>query len=163
MFVNFLSIRKSGNPHTTLTNSTDMFDMHCCAHHCLKTLFGKKEKCPTFLTNPAVHSAPRNWCRYVCTACTRASSLAGDSCDALQPPAEITPKRNLDLLYMQPLQTGGSHTHTYIYVCIYIYICVYACVYIYIYVYMGGCVTVGTHKGKRNLKMTRIIRCSILV
>ena len=26
----------------------DMFDMYCCAHHCLKTLFWKKEKGLTF-------------------------------------------------------------------------------------------------------------------
>ena len=29
----------------------NMSDMYCCAHHCLKTWFHQKEKCPTFLVD----------------------------------------------------------------------------------------------------------------
>ena len=84
-----------------------MFDMYCCAHHCLKTLFWEKEKGQTFIVDQSscALSTQELVCRYVYTACTEASSLAGDFCDALQPPAYLRAK---DL----GKQVVHTHTHT---------------------------------------------------
>ena len=92
----------------TLTHrsSTDMFDMYCCAHHCLKTLFWEKEKGLTFIVDQSscALSTQELVCRYVYTACTEASSLAEDFCDALQPPAYLRAK---------DLGKQVVHTHTH--------------------------------------------------
>ena len=95
-----------GHAQISLTHlQLDMFDMDCCAQHCLKTLFWEKEKGLTFSVDQSscALSTQELVCRYVYTACTEASSLAGDFCDALQPPANLMTKN---------LCQQVVHTHT---------------------------------------------------
>ena len=76
-----------------MTDWNDMLpSMFPLTHHCLKTLFWEKEKGLTFIVDQSscALSAQELVCRYVYTACTEASSLAGGFCDALQPAALFT-------------------------------------------------------------------------
>ena len=63
----------------------------------MENSFQEKEKVLTFIGDQSscALSSQELVCRYVYTACTEASSLAGDCCDALQPPASFAMQSEL--------------------------------------------------------------------